>query len=262
MKTVPSIDDFSATYDLKKPQVVWTSLIADLETPVSAMLKLAHDRPYSFLLESVEGGAVRGRYSIIGLDPDIIWRVVDNKVEINSNATTDLNSFIPSDEAPLEGLRSLLSRSRIDLGPELPPMASGVFGYLDYDMVRQMEDLPDDNPDVFNLPQSIFIRPTIIAIFDAVKDEIIVLTPVWPDAGVSASTAYDQACVRLSAVLDRLAAPLDDTVVNYDGDSSSNIEPVSNMTPQAYMDKVERAKEYIAAGDVFQIGRASCRERV
>lgn len=253
MKITPLLDDFSAIYDTGAPQVVWTSLIADLETPVSAMLKLAHDRPYSFLLESVEGGAVRGRYSIIGLDPDIIWRVVDDAVEINTTATEDLDNFVTSEEAPLEGLRSLLSKSRIELGPELPPMASGVFGYLDYDMVRHMEDLPDANPDVFNLPQSIFIRPTIIAIFDAVKDEIIVLTPVWPDTDVSAATAYDLACTRLSAILDRLAAPLDTTVVNYDGICSSTIEPVSNMSPQAYMDKVVRAKEYITAGDVFQV---------
>jgi len=128
MKTAPDIDDFSTTFDMGKPQVVWTTLIADLETPVSAMLKLGANRPYSFLLESVEGGAVRGRYSIIGLDPDIIWRVVEDRVEINTSATTDLNSFEPSDEAPLEGLRSLLAQSRIDLSPELPPMASGVFG--------------------------------------------------------------------------------------------------------------------------------------
>jgi len=253
MKTSPDLDDFSVTYDLGKPQVVWTSLIADLETPVSAMLKLAHDRPYSFLLESVEGGAVRGRYSIIGLDPDIIWRVVNDTVEINEDATTDLDSFKASDEAPLEGLRSLLNRSRIDLGAELPPMASGVFGYLDYDMVRQMEQLPDNNRDVFNLPQSIFIRPTIMAVFDAVKDEIIVLTPVWPQADTTAATAYDQACARLSTILDRLAAPLDFSATTYDSEGSFNVEPVSNMSKQDYMGMVERAKEYIAAGDIFQV---------
>ncbi len=253
MKTCPNIDDFSATFASGKPQVVWTSMIADLETPVSAMLKLAHDRPYSFLLESVEGGAVRGRYSIIGLDPDIIWRVVDDKVEINETATTDLESFKPSSEAPLEGLRSLLSRSRIDLGDELPPMASGVFGYLDYDMVRQMEDLPDDNRDVFGLPQSIFIRPTIMAVFDSVKDEIIVLTPVWPNADVTAAQAYDQACTRLSGILDKLSAPLDYSVAQYDSESAFGGEPVSNMSKQDYMDMVNRAKEYIAAGDIFQV---------
>jgi len=253
MKTAPDIDDFSTTFGKGKPQVVWTSLIADLETPVSAMLKLGADRPYSFLLESVEGGAVRGRYSIIGLDPDIIWRVVEDKVEINTSATTDLNRFEPRDEAPLEGLRSLLAQSRIDLSPELPPMASGIFGYLDYDMVRQMEELPDANPDVFGLPQSIFIRPTIMAVFDAVKDEIIVLTPVWPNGGVTATQAYDLACARLSGILDKLAAPLDYATANYSGESSSDVAPVSNMSKQAYMDKVERAKEYIAAGDIFQV---------
>ncbi len=253
MKTAPDIDEFTATFELGRPQVVWTSLIADLETPVSAMLKLGANRPYSFLLESVEGGAVRGRYSIIGLDPDIIWRVADNKVEINTSATTDLDSFKPSDEAPLEGLRSLLAQSRIDLAPELPPMASGVFGYLDYDMVRQMEHLPDANPDVFGLPQSIFIRPTIMAVFDAVKDEIIVLTPVWPQNDVTATQAYDLACARLSGILDRLAAPLDYASANYSGESTLDVEPVSNMSKQAYMDKVERAREYIAAGDIFQV---------
>jgi len=132
-------------------------------------------------------------------------------------------------------------------------MASGVFGYLDYDMVRQMEDLPDDNPDFFGLPQSIFIRPTIMAIFDAVKDEIIILTPVWPDTDITAATAYDQACDRLSGTLDRLSAPLDYAVANYDSECPPEIEPVSNMSKQAYMNKVERAKEYITAGDIFQV---------
>ncbi len=91
MPSASTFAAFKATYDAGRPQVAWTTLVADLETPVSAMLKLADERPYSFLLESVEGGAVRGRYSIIGLAPDLIWRCHGNAAEINRHAGSDPN---------------------------------------------------------------------------------------------------------------------------------------------------------------------------
>ena len=120
---------------------MWTTLVADLETPVSAFLKIAGGRPMSFLLESVEGGAVRGRYSIIGLEPDLIWRTVGGRAEINRAARDRHGAFAPCDEAPLAALRALIAESRIELPDALPPMAAGVFGYLGYDMVRLMEEL-------------------------------------------------------------------------------------------------------------------------
>src|SRR5215470_10892594 len=128
----PSASAFAKTYTQGQPQVVWMTLVADLETPVSAFIKIAGGRAMSFLLESVEGGAVRGRYSVIGLDPDLIWRTIGTRAEINRSARTKPADFTPCREAPLASLRTLIATSRIDLPDSLPPMAAGLFGYLGY----------------------------------------------------------------------------------------------------------------------------------
>src|SRR5580698_6494006 len=107
MQVEPSAETFAARYAAGEPQFVWTTLVADLETPVSAFLKIAGGRPMSFLLESVEGGAVRGRYSIIGLEPDLVWRTVDGRAEINRAAREGRGQFVPCNEAPLAALRAL-----------------------------------------------------------------------------------------------------------------------------------------------------------
>jgi anthranilate synthase component 1 len=153
MQIEPSAEKFAARYEAGEPQVVWTTLVADLETPVSAFLKIAGSRPMSFLLESVEGGAVRGRYSIIGLEPDLIWRANDGKAEVNRNARAKADAFMPCPEPPLQALRTLIVESRIELPETLPPMAAGVFGYLGYDMVRLMEELPPPNTDPIGIPE-------------------------------------------------------------------------------------------------------------
>src|SRR5579871_1178424 len=130
MQIEPSAAAFAATYGRGAAQVVWTTLVADLETPVSAFLKTGIDKPLSFLLESVEGGAVRGRYSIIGLDPDVIWRAHGDRAEINRTARQDRNAFRPCEEPPLAALRAFIKESRFALPDSLPPMSAGVFGYL------------------------------------------------------------------------------------------------------------------------------------
>ncbi len=107
MKVEPSFSDFAAAYDQGCPQLVSTRLVADLETPVSAMLKLSAERPYSFLLESVEGGAVRGRYSIIGLDPDLLWRAEGDKAEINTSPLDGKGAFRRCRGGTLTALREL-----------------------------------------------------------------------------------------------------------------------------------------------------------
>src|SRR5947209_16293326 len=115
MQISPSPEAFDAAYARGEPQVVWTTLVADLETPVSAFLKVAGGRPMSFLLESVEGGAVRGRYSIIGLEPDLIWRTRGTVAEINRTARASPNAFKACGEPPLAALRALIAESRIAL---------------------------------------------------------------------------------------------------------------------------------------------------
>ena len=153
MQFEPSAQSFAACYAAGEAQVVWTKLVADLETPVSAFLKVAGARPMSFLLESVEGGAVRGRYSIIGLNPDLIFRVNGRQAEINRNPQADAQAFAPVNDAPLQAMHSLIRESRIALPTTLPPMAAGVFGYLGYDMVRLMEERPPPRQDPSVSPQ-------------------------------------------------------------------------------------------------------------
>jgi anthranilate synthase component 1 len=247
----PDFESFEARYRAGAAQVVWTRLVSDLETPVSAMLKLAGSRANAFLLESVEGGAVRGRYSIIGFDPDVIWRAQGDMAEINRTADTKPDVFTPCDEPPLAALRRLVAESGIDMPDGLPPMAAGVFGYLGYDMVRQMEDLGPANPDALGLPDAILVRPRIIVVFDSVKDEITIVTPVRPQAGLSAKSAYARAGDRLTGVIDALDTALDKTAESAETAPKTAIR--SNTPRQRYMEMVRKAKEYIVAGDIFQV---------
>ena len=252
MQIEPSQSAFAESYGRDQAQVVWTSLVADLETPVSAFLKLAGGKAMSFLLESVEGGAVRGRYSIIGLDPDLIWRTNAGEAEVNRNPRTKADGFAPCSEPPLAALRALISESHIGLPDSLPPMAAGVFGYLGYDMVRLMEDLPLPNPDPIGIPDAVLVRPTIVVVFDAVKDSITVVTPVRPEKGVDARGALARATERLFGVVENLDRPLDKSLTEYDG-GPLEVPPRSNTTPEEYKGMVRKAKEYILAGDAFQI---------
>jgi anthranilate synthase component 1 len=254
--TQPAFDEFARPYAQGRGQLVYTRLVADLETPVSAFLKLGFvagsgGQDNAFLLESVQGGEARGRYSIIGLKPDLIWRCRDGQAEINRSALTGDN-FTAETARPLDSLRALTAQTRLPVPQGLPPMATGLFGYLGYDMARQVEHLPNPPPDTLGLPDAILLRPTITAIFDSVKDEIIVITPVWHDAKVDAKAAYARATARLDEAVAALEGPPGPTApAPHDLALDTKVE--SNMTRDEYFDVVRRAKEYIAAGDVFQV---------
>lgn len=263
MTPVPDFETFKSVYDKGRPQVVSACMIADLETPVSAMLKLAQGRENSFLLESVEGGATRGRYSIIGFDPDIIFRSFGDRAEINRTALQN-NDFTPCAGGTVAELRALLAESRIELADDLPPMAAGVFGYMGYDMVRLMENLAHENPEaagLSGLPDTILIRPTLMVIFDSVEDNLTLITPSRPSRPadpsrphdrVDAKTAYAQALERLEGAAIALESPAS---VHLDIMETvpAMTEPVSNTSDAEYKAMVNKAKDYIAAGDVFQV---------
>src|ERR1051326_686912 len=192
MQIEPAEEIFTGRYAAGEAQVVWTTLVADLETPVSAFLKVAGGRPMSFLLESVEGGVTRGRYSIIGLDPDLIWRTNGAGAEINRAARSDADGFAPCAEAPLASLRALLPESRIELPSKLPPMAARMFVDLGYDMVRVMEELPAPSPDPIGIPDAVLSRPGLVIVFDTVEDTLAIVTPVRPEPGISAKLALSR----------------------------------------------------------------------
>jgi anthranilate synthase component 1 len=246
----PDFQAFADTYAAGAAQVVWTRIIDDLETPVSAYLKIAGGRPYAFLFESVEGGSWRGRYSILAMDPDLVWRCRGAAAEMAEGEDIAAGRFSPVTGGALDSLRDLAAAARVDLPAGLPPMASGLFGVFGYDMVRLAERLPAVNPDPLDLPDAVLIRPRIVAIFDGVAQEIVLVTTVRPTS-MPARQAYDQACARLASVMASLSGPLPAHVSRatpqHDG------ELASSVSRAAYGALVERAKTYIRAGDVFQV---------
>ncbi len=254
MAIEPDFAAFARAYDAGRPQAVYTRRIADLDTPVSAYLKLADGRDNTFLLESVQDGETRGRYSIIGLKPDLIWRCRNGLAEINRDARGTPDRFEAAEftDKPFESLRRILRATNMEMPPALPPMAVGLFGYLGYDMVRAIERLGPPPLDPLGLADAILLRPTITAIFDNVRDEITIVSPVWPEDRVPARSAYAQACERITDTvsdLDRpvLTSPAPPTPL------PGNTATQSNMTHTEYLAIVERAKEYIRAGDIFQV---------
>ncbi|GAM99379.1 anthranilate synthase [alpha proteobacterium U9-1i] len=231
--------------------VVWTKRISDLETPVSAMLKLGADNPGTLLLESVQGGDFRGRYSILALKPDLVWRVKNGRAEASRGGFSEA-AFRPQRDAPLKSLRKLLQRSALELPAPLPPMAAGLFGYLGYDMVRFVERIPDKAPSPIGTPDAILVRPTIVAVFDNVTSEITLVTPARKRKGQTAETAYAAARQRL----DRTMRALDRSLSKRReplAPSAPQAQPTSNTTAAEYRAVVEKCKAYARAGDVFQV---------
>ncbi|MBL4750227.1 MAG: anthranilate synthase component I [Amylibacter sp.] len=252
MSLFPAFSAFKDVYRGGQNQVVYTRIVADLDTPVSLMLKLAQAGEHSFMLESVTGGEIKGRYSIIGMKPDLIWQCDGSVSRVNRSARFDADAFEDMPGDPLTALRTLIAESRIDLPDDLPPMAAGLFGYLGYDMIRLVEDLPDMNPDPIGLPDAVMLRPTVIVIIDGVKGDITVISPVWAAEGQNARAAYNQAAERVMDAVGNLDRTVTTEVSNLDPDTSVGA-PHSNTDKADYFKIVEKAKDYIKAGDIFQV---------
>ena len=227
-------------------------LIDDLETPISAFLKLGWQETNAFLFESVEGGAWRGRYSILTLWPDLVWRAFGERAEIaRGEAAIAENRFEPESDDSLTSLRRLYRDSAFDLPSDLPPMAAGLFGVFGYDMVRLVEPLGVANPDPLGLPDAILTRPSVVAVFDSIAQEILLCAPVRPGPGEDVKRAAD----RAEALLDRAETRLR-------AESPKKPQPVplskpvtfsSAVSEATYGEWVNRAKGYITAGDIFQV---------
>ncbi|WP_151719921.1 anthranilate synthase component I [Gemmobacter serpentinus] len=251
MAIISRFEAFETGWNAGRNQLVYARLAADLDTPVSLMLKLTEARADTFMLESVTGGEVRGRYSMVGMKPDLIWRCRGAQSEINREARFDPAAFQPLDGHPLETLRGLLAECHIDMPADIPAGAAGLFGYLGYDMIRLVEHLPDVNPDPLGLPDAVLMRPSVVAVLDGVKGEVTLVAPAWVASGLSARAAYAQAAERVMDALrdlDRTPQAQRDL-----GEAAPVGEQVSNFSHDGYKQAVERAKDYIRAGDIFQV---------
>ncbi len=249
---LPKSGVFSEHYDAEKTQLVYCWLPADMVTPVAAYYKLCARNSHGFLLESVEGGTVLGRYSIIGFEPDILWSCNDEQVKI----WNDYGSWNIENDDPLTSLKKLIKRCHIDVEPnDVPPMAvSGLFGYMGYDMVRLAETIPDTNPDSLGIPDSIMTRPTTLVIFDNVKNMMCIVRPVYTHAGNNGALGkdvYAQACEKIEEAIQKLHKAFEPPKL--ESALSTPLSITSNTTQDEYCAMVERAVEYIRAGDIFQV---------
>ncbi|MBS0479574.1 MAG: chorismate-binding protein [Proteobacteria bacterium] len=234
-----------------KPALVWRRQIADTETPVAAALKLIEPGRGDFLLESVEGGAVRGRHSLLGLAPDLVFRAHGERAEINRHWLTDRAAFADADEPTLSAFRNLVASCRMDATPsELPRALACLVGYFGYETVGLVENLPRPTANGLGLPDMVFVRPTVVLIFDRLADQLFLVAPLWPDSGLAPESAVTLAEERIDAAAARLAnAPAPSP--------RARDLPEPALTPVlpdgAYRDMVLKTKDYIAAGDIFQV---------
>ena len=240
-----------AAYLAGSGALAWTTLVADLETPVAAYLKLAAGRPNSFLLESIENGTARSRYSIIGMAPDMVWRCMAGRAELNRHARSAPHAFVPDGRPALESLRAVIAETRMDIPDHLPPVLGGLVGYLGYDMVRLMERLPEKNGNALGVPDALLLRPTLYAVFDNVRDELTLAAPIYPQEGVAPEAAWATAQAALAEAQAALQRPLPHAAPPVS--LPPQPEPTSNIAKADFLAIVARMKEYITAGDAFQV---------
>ena len=233
--------------DAGAPALIWRSMIADTETPVSAMLKLFEPERGDFILESVEGGAVRGRYSLIGLAPDLIFKAHGKRADVNRHWQTDRDSFVPLAEDSMTALRNLVASCRIDVPDGLPGVLACLVGYFGYETIGLIENLPRPPANPLDLPDMMFVRPTLILVFDRLADRLYFAAPVWPGDHIA------PAVERIEAAMARLNAPLakPGQPRRVERQRPPEAEPV--LHPGKYRAMVAAAQDYIEAGDIFQV---------
>jgi len=239
---------FIQGYENGVPQILKKNLIADIETPISSLLKISNNQKYSFLLESVEGGSKRGRYSLLGCEPDLIWEVKSNKSKlkyIKNNYNYEISS------SPIQSLKQLVKLSKIpNENYEVPyPI---LVGYLGYSMIQYMENLNLKNIDNINIPEAILIRPKVVAVFDNIKDIISLMTLTYPTKDINAKKSYDESKKLLEQTIKKLKNNSFDFSFN-EKKIKQNLKFNSNFTKKEYFKIVEKAKNFIEQGDIFQV---------
>lgn len=233
--------------------LIWRTIIADSDTPVGAARRLMQEGRGDFLLESVEGGEVRGRYSLLGLDPDLVFRASDKHAAINAQWRTDREAFVHCDGDALAELRNLAEVCRIDVPDALPSALACLVGYFGYETIGLVETLPRAPASELALPDMLFVRPTLILVFDGLTDELFCVAPLWPDdkTFVDPVTSIATASERIDEALRTLSGSTPSGSRSTPDVAEPELTPV--MAGEDYKAMVARAKDYIVAGDIFQV---------
>jgi anthranilate synthase component 1 len=225
---------------------VYQEILADVETPVSVLMKL-QNKDHVYLLESVEGGEKRGRYSFLGTDAGVVFKVHGNQVIIEENGKVTKRDHNGN---PLNFLRELLDRYKPVTIAGLPRFYGGAVGYLGYEMVRYFEKLPPTPPDDLYLDEAVFVISDSLMIFDNVRHTIKVVACAFTDDAASLEASYAASCQKIEAMIETIAAAASHKTA---AATESEVNFDSNMTPKQYKAAIEKAKEYISAGDIIQV---------
>ncbi|MDQ4419973.1 anthranilate synthase component I [Sphingobium sp. DEHP117] len=245
-----SLDAIRAALGAGRSALVWRKLIADTETPISAALKLMQAERGDFLLESVEGGAVRGRYSLLGVDPDLVFRAQGDSAQINRAWMTDREAFASVEGGALDALRALVRECRAEMDPALPPALACLVGHFGYETIGLVEKLPRPAPNPLAIPDMLFVRPSVILVFDRLEDALFLVAPIWAGSFADPERAIETAQERLDATAARLAGPVP-PAEQIDTPDEVAFTPV--LADGKYRDMVLAAQDYIVAGDIFQV---------
>jgi anthranilate synthase component 1 len=245
----PELSDFIAMAQTAGLVPVCQEILADLDTPLTALAKVAFDKKHAFLLESVQGGEKWGRYSFIGFDPFATFISRGDTIEIQRNGE-------PAEEIfgdPIEVLRGLLgSFDPCDTG-YLPRFFGGAVGYMGYDMVRFMEQLPEDKgKPPLDIPDSSFMIPKIVLICDGIRQTISVVNCILVDRAGDLEQQYSAALAEISRIVRQLQGPLPASLQEDSGPVAPHAFR-SNMSKDDFKAMVGKAKEYILSGDIIQV---------
>jgi len=243
--------NFKKKYKNNIPQILSHQIVADTETPVSTLLKISNEEKYSFLLESVEGGDQRGRYSLLGCSPDLIWSVNEGKVNIESDNDLGIDLDLISKLDPIKSLKKLLNLSKINTNNYEAPYPVLV-GYLGYPMIKYFEKIILKNPDTIGIPESLLIRPKLVAVFDNIKDTINIMTAIYPSDNITAEKSFTEANERISKLVNQIDKEITVNSNNKNHDDKE-INFKSNYSKKEYFEIVKKAKSYIIQGDIFQV---------
>ena len=248
----PELELFKKNYIAGKNQLLFHTFAADVHTPVSALIKLKEE-DYTFLFESVEKGSQKGRYSVIGLKPDLIWECKNNICKFKDLNISSKSKILKTD--PLDSLKNLFNSNNLKLPNIIPSISSGFFGYMGYEMIRYFENVNLKKLNSLDLPDSIFIRPSITLVFDNVNDKLIV-TKLVCKSKLKAKDSFEKAKREIYSIIKKINRP-----ISKESFSSSNTKKnvnvfknvKSNTNYQEFKNMVNKAKKYIYEGEIFQV---------
>ena len=248
----PDFDLFKKKYKLGKRQILYTSLAADVHTPVSSLIKLEKES-YTFLFESVEKGSQKGRYSVIGLKPDLIWECRNNNCKVTDK--TLKKNYYENNISPLNSLRNLIKSNKLKIPNQIPSISSGLFGYMGYEMIQYFEKVILSKKNNLELPDSIFIRPSMTLVFDNVNDKLFITRTVFPN-GKDPVLSFNKAKKDIVNLTKKINKPLSRNSLELQSfkkgmDVFKDVK--SNTNYKDFKNMVEKAKKLIYEGEIFQV---------